>query len=65
MFHRLDKQRPELADILIALIGAALARDVEYLAKTMIKLARRLKPDSTRLEDFYTKRRSNSERCHT
>jgi len=52
MLLHLDKQRPELADVFIALIGVALARDMEYPAKTMFELVQRLRPDSPRLEAF-------------
>jgi type III secretion system HrpB1/HrpK family protein len=52
MLLQVDKKRPELADALIALIGLALAREADSLAQTMFDLARRLRPESPRLEAF-------------
>lgn len=52
MLLNLDKQRPELADAFIALIGLALAREADPLAQTMFDLVRRLRPESPRLEAF-------------
>lgn len=52
MLLHLDKQRPELADALIALIGLALAHEADALAQTLFEWVRRLRPESPRLEAF-------------
>ncbi len=52
MLLPLDKQRPELADAFIALIGLALAQEVDQLAQTMFDLVQRMRPESPRLEAF-------------
>ncbi len=52
MLLNLDKQRPDLAEAFIALIGLALAREADQLAQTLFDLVKRIRPESPRLEAF-------------
>jgi type III secretion system HrpB1/HrpK family protein len=52
MLNQLDKQRPELADALIALIGVALSREADQLAQPMFDLVKILRPEAPQLDAF-------------